>query len=187
MPEHHLRSRWRPQHAHDFALWRESREKKRLYFIVFTLNNPRGTAPQCVCESCVAPRLSPRIHAWPEGMCTRKEEPLSARRRFTRSLSGSLGDFMTYTVPGSNLCWVMTGYLQSQRQLVEYESKTREGDHLATRMTSPCCRQGSIESPCTLLIPTTLSDTATTTGRPIKNPVAKLRSAGNTPAIETLW
>ena len=56
---------------------------------------------------------------------------------------------------------------------------------MATRMKSPCCKQGSIESPCTLLISTILSDTATMTGSVIKKPAEKLRKAERAPAIAT--
>ncbi len=55
--------------------------------------------------------------------------------------------------------------------------------YLATSMMSPCCKHGSIESPCTLFIPTILSDTATSTGSDIKKPVEKLRKAESVPAI----
>ena len=42
------------------------------------------------------------------------------------------------------------------------------------------CRQGCIESPCTRLMPTTLSDTASSTGSDIKNPAEKLRMVEST-------
>ena len=52
---------------------------------------------------------------------------------------------------------------------------------------SPWCRQGSIESPCTLLILTTLSDTATNTGSDIKNPVEKFRRAAAIAPERGMW
>ena len=58
------------------------------------------------------------------------------------------------------------------------------GKYLATRIKSPCCRLGSMESPCTVLMPTRLSDTATRTGSVNTNPVEKLRRAERTPAID---
>jgi hypothetical protein len=54
-------------------------------------------------------------------------------------------------------------------------------------MMSPWCRQGSIESPCTLLILTTLSDTATNTGSDIKNPVEKFRRAAAIAPERGMW